>query len=165
MSARAGQDYNWRVLFHGIDQLSGSRGSDEGRGMRALSALPSLFIISVPGMSSTFVWSAILMVEGCRCGARSVLSVRVLKIWSGTTVHLYLPPSPRKLVRNIDKAYLLITHRCQRQVQRRTCVGVPIEVEPFIQVGNFRDGDALRLVVTSVMTYLGAGHAYRASMV
>jgi hypothetical protein len=38
---------------------------------------------------------------------------------------------------------MLILHRCQREVQRRTSVGVPVDVEPFIQVGNFRDGDAV----------------------
>lgn len=50
-------------LFHDIDQLRGSRESDEGRGMRAFSALPSSLKISVPGMSSVCVRSAILMVD------------------------------------------------------------------------------------------------------
>lgn len=55
------------MLFHGIDQFRGSRGSDEGLGMRALSTFPSAFIISVPGISSTLRSVAILVVDCLRC--------------------------------------------------------------------------------------------------
>ena len=48
------------LRFHAVDQFNGSWGSLEGRGISVFFALPSSFMISVPGISSTLSYCAIL---------------------------------------------------------------------------------------------------------
>jgi hypothetical protein len=51
----------WDIPFHLIDQFSGSRGSLDGCGMSAFSALKSACTASVPGIGSRLSWYVIFV--------------------------------------------------------------------------------------------------------
>lgn len=74
-----------------MDQLSGSRGSEDGRGISAFSALKSACTASVPGMGSRLSWCVISphrmmflqeveLVKACVCpeGRRSGFQARFI---------------------------------------------------------------------------------------